>query len=83
MINIRDEREIAKIRESSRLVAKALLEVREAIRPGVTTKELNDLAEEIIKKGGGIPAFKGYRGYPASLCVSINEEVVHGIPNKR
>lgn len=83
MINIRSPQEIAKIRKSSSLVARALEKVKEAIRPGVSTAELDRIAEETIKRGGGKPAFKGYRGFPASLCVSVNEEVVHGIPGKR
>jgi len=83
MINIRTLQEIAKIRKSSSLVARALQKVREAIRPGVTTAELDRIAEETIRRGGGVPAFKGYRGFPASLCVSVNEEVVHGIPGRR
>jgi len=83
MINIRTLQEIAKIRKSSSLVARALQRVREAIRPGVTTAELDRIAEETIRRGGGVPAFKGYRGFPASLCVSVNEEVVHGIPGRR
>jgi len=83
MINLRTKEEIEKLRRSNRLVAQALLKVREAIRPGVTTAELDRIAEETIRKGGGRPAFKGYRGYPANLCVSVNEEVVHGIPGPR
>ena len=83
MINLRTKEEIEKLRRSNRLVAQALLKVREAIRPGVRTAELDRIAEETIRKGGGRPAFKGYRGYPANLCVSVNEEVVHGIPGPR
>ena len=83
MINLRTKEEIEKLRRSNRLVAQALLRVREAIRPGVMTAELDRIAEETIRKGGGRPAFKGYRGYPANLCVSVNEEVVHGIPGPR
>jgi len=83
MINIRTQEEIEKIRRSSQLVARALQEVKRAVRPGVTTEELDRIAEETIRKGGGRPAFKGYRGFPASLCVSVNDEVVHGIPGKR
>jgi len=64
-------------------VARALKYLKAFIREGITTEELDRLAEEYIKRHGGIPAFKGYRGYPRSLCVSVNEEVVHGIPGKR
>jgi methionyl aminopeptidase len=71
------------MRQNNRLVAQVLQRLREAIKPGITTKELDQLAEHSIRKAGATPAFKGYRGYPASLCVSINEEVVHGIPGPR
>ena len=64
-------------------MARALKYLKAFIREGITTEELDRLAEEYIKRHGGIPAFKGYRGYPRSLCVSVNEEVVHGIPGKR
>ena len=73
--------EIEKIRASSRLVAETLQRLSEAIRPGRTTIELDRLAESCVTKHGAVPAFKGYRGFPASVCVSINEEVVHGIPS--
>ena len=66
-----------------RIVAEALDRVEEKIAPGVRTGDLDRLAEGLIRERGGVPAFKGYRGYPATLCVSINEEVVHGIPGKR
>ncbi|MDV2478989.1 MAG: type I methionyl aminopeptidase [bacterium] len=73
--------EIEKIRASSRLVAETLQRLSEAIRPGRTTIELDRLAESCVTKHGAVAAFKGYRGFPASVCVSINEEVVHGIPS--
>ncbi|MCZ6700930.1 MAG: type I methionyl aminopeptidase [bacterium] len=73
--------EIEKIRASSRLVAETLQLLSEAIRPGRTTIELDRLAESCVTKHGAVAAFKGYRGFPASVCVSINEEVVHGIPS--
>lgn len=73
--------EIEKIRASSRLVAETLQRLSEAIQPGRTTIELDRLAESCVTKHGAVPAFKGYRGFPASVCVSINEEVVHGIPS--
>ncbi len=73
--------EIEKIRASSRLVAETLQRLSEAIRPGRTTIELDRLAESCVIKHGAVAAFKGYRGFPASVCVSINEEVVHGIPS--
>jgi len=75
--------EIERIRESSLLVARTLAEVAKRIGPGVTSLELDKLAEEFIRDHGAIPAFKGYNGFPASLCVSPNSEVVHGIPNSK
>jgi methionyl aminopeptidase len=83
MIHIKTPKEIEIMRQSNRLAAQVLQKLREAIKPGVTTKELDHLAERLIKAAGAQPAFQGYRGYPASLCVSINEEVVHGIPGHR
>lgn len=83
MINIRTPQEIEIMRQNNRLVAHVLQRLKEAIKPGITTEELDQLAERTIRQAGATPAFKGYRGYPASLCVSINEEVVHGIPGPR
>src|SRR3990167_4010870 len=83
MIILRSEREIAKLRASNRLVAEVLNEVKNAIRVGITTKELNDLADSLLRARDAIPAFKGYRGFPMTLCTSLNEEVVHGIPSNR
>lgn len=85
-IVIKSQQEIATLREAGRINARALEAVRQLIRPGVTTGELNAAAEEVIRKLGAIPTFKGYPGpypYPASICVSINEQLVHGIPGKR
>ncbi len=73
--------EIDAMREAGRLSAQVLREVGEAIHPGVTTLELDELAETLIREGGGIPAFKGYGGFPASICASVNEQIVHGIPS--
>ncbi len=75
--------ELAKIKKASIIVAKTLKLLKAKIRPGITTKELDNEAEKFIRKSGAIPAFKGYRGYPASICASLNEEVVHGIPGGR
>lgn len=82
-IHIRNNEEIEIIRKSSLLVGATLAEVAKIIRPGITTKELDARAEEFIRDQGALPGFKGYRGFPATLCVSINEEVVHGIPGPR
>jgi methionyl aminopeptidase len=84
-IVIKSPEEIATLREAGRINAKALQAVRQLIRPGVTTAELDAAAEEVIRTSGAIPTFKGYPGpypYPASICVSINDQLVHGIPGK-
>ncbi|ACX52598.1 methionine aminopeptidase, type I [Ammonifex degensii KC4] len=83
MIHRKSERELQYMREAGRIVALTLQELEKAIRPGVTTKELDSLAEEFIRRQGAKPAFKGLYGFPASICTSINEEVVHGIPGPR
>jgi len=83
MIIYRSPEEIERIRESNKIVAEILLKIRKEIRPGVKTAELDRFAEEYIVKKGAKPAFKGYRGFPSTLCTSINEEVVHGIPSER
>lgn len=85
-IVIKNQAELALMREAGRVNALALATVREMIRPGIATADLDAAAEEIIRKHGGIPIFKGYPGaypFPATLCVSINEELVHGFPSKR
>lgn len=82
-IILRSRKEIERLRESNRVVMSVMSELREAIRPGVTTLELDALAERIIREQGAIPAFKGYRGYRHTICASINEEVVHGVPSEK
>jgi len=69
------------MRAAGRLVGEVLTELTGRVAPGVTTAELDELAEERIRQAGAVPAFKGYHGYPATICASINEEVIHGIPN--
>jgi methionyl aminopeptidase len=83
MINLKSPREIERMKGASRIVAEILLELRETIRDGITTLEIDRIAEEMTLKNKAIPAFKGYRGFPASICISINEEVVHGIPSAK
>ncbi len=83
VIIIRSPREIEHLKKSNVIVAEVFRELKKVIEPGITTKELDQITEKIILSKGAIPAFKGYRGFPASLCVSINEEVVHGIPSQR
>jgi methionyl aminopeptidase len=81
-MNIRTEEEIDLIRESSLMVAKTHAAIAGYIVPGVTSIFLDKLAEEFIRDNGGTPAFKDYNGFPNTLCVSPNSQVVHGIPNK-
>ena len=83
MIELKTEREIEIVKKNGQILAQTLKLLEENTKPGMKTKELDQLAEDFIKKQGGYPAFKGYRGFPASICVSINEEVVHGIPGER
>jgi len=83
MINLKTTREIERMKPASRIVAEILLELREIVRDGITTGELDRLAEEKTLKRNAKPAFKGYRGFPASICISINNEVVHGIPSPK
>ncbi len=83
MVYLRDRREIEAIGAAARLVARTLDMLGREVRPGVTTAELDRLAETFIRDHGGRPAFKGYRGFPASICPSVNEEVVHAIPGGR
>jgi methionyl aminopeptidase len=75
--------EIERMRAANQLVARVLRELKEAVRPGVTTAELDALAEARIAEAGAVAAFKGYHGYPATICASVNEQVVHGIPSSR
>ncbi|MDA8160046.1 MAG: type I methionyl aminopeptidase [Desulfobacteraceae bacterium] len=82
-VTIKTGNEIALMRRANEIVAETLNLLASKVAVGVSTKELDALAEEWAKKNGALPAFKGYRGYPASLCVSINEQVVHGIPSKK
>ena len=82
MLYYKTQEEIELLRESSLLVSKTLAEVAKHIRPGITTIELDILAEKFIRDNGGVPAFLNYNGFPNSLCISVNSQVVHGIPNK-
>jgi methionyl aminopeptidase len=82
MVNLKTEEELVTMRESARILGKAHGEIAKIIRPGVKTINLDTLAEEFIRDHGGIPSFKNYRGFPASLCISVNDVVVHGFPGK-
>ncbi len=83
MVYLRDKSEIEAIRSSAQLVARTLEMLGREVKPGVTTAELDRLAETFIRDHGARPAFKGYRGFPASICPSVNDEVVHAIPGSR
>ncbi|UFJ40681.1 type I methionyl aminopeptidase [Brevibacillus humidisoli] len=83
MIILKSAAELGIMREAGRIVALTHQELAKAIKPGVTTKELDELAETFIRSKGAIPSFKGYGGFPGSICASVNEELVHGIPGKR
>ncbi len=82
-MELRTEEEIEILRENALIVSKTLAEVAKYIKPGVSTLLLDSIAEEYLRSEGAIPGFKGYNGFPNTLCVSINEEVVHGIPGER
>ncbi len=81
-VTIKSDREIELMREAGKILAIVHKELEKAIRPGISTKDIDNLGEEIIRSYNCIPSFLNYNGYPASICVSINDEVVHGIPSK-
>ena len=83
MINLKNAAQIEKMRAAGRLLYEVEQQVRASVRPGVTTADLDVLAEQLIRKGGAIPSEKGYDGYPCSICASVNDEVVHGIPSDK
>ncbi|MBI3742415.1 MAG: type I methionyl aminopeptidase [Chloroflexi bacterium] len=83
MIVLKSKNEIALMREAGRIAAQTLEELRARIKPGETTLDLNNFAHSFITQRNAKPAFKGYRGFPASICTSINDEIVHGIPNAK
>lgn len=82
MIILKSQRELEYMYDAGQVVAGAHKEIRKALKPGISTQELDQIAENYITKAQAIPAFKGYNGFPASICASINEEVVHGIPSR-
>jgi methionyl aminopeptidase len=81
LIVLKSEEEIKRMAEACRIVAEVLEGIKKIIAPGLTTKEIDEFAESFIRSKGAKPAFKGYRGYPSSICTSINEQVIHGIPS--
>jgi methionyl aminopeptidase len=83
MITLKSVREIDQMRKAGAIVAQILQDMAEAVAPGITTWDIDKLAESRIKELGAKPAFKGYHGFPACVCISVNEEVVHGIPSKK
>ncbi|HXG94091.1 MAG TPA: type I methionyl aminopeptidase [Blastocatellia bacterium] len=83
MIIRKSKSEIEKMRQAGQIVARVLKHLSEMVQPGITTRDLDHEAERMIREAGAYPTFKGYHGYPASICASINDEVVHGIPSKR
>jgi methionyl aminopeptidase len=83
VIVCRSQAEIEKLRRVNQLVAQILAELRAMVAPGVTTQAIDELAERRVREAGAVPAFKGYHGYPATICASVNEQVVHGIPSSR
>lgn len=83
MIILKSREEIEKMARANRVVAEVLLKLKEVVAPGISTLDLDRIAEEMIRQKGGIPTFIGYRGYPKAICTSVNEEVVHGIPSSR
>ena len=82
-VTVKSEHEIQLMREAGEILARVHEELHKAIEPGITTYEIDRLGEKLIRGYGCIPSFKGYEGYPASICVSVNDEVVHGIPSKK
>ncbi|HEV3356058.1 MAG TPA: type I methionyl aminopeptidase [Pseudonocardiaceae bacterium] len=82
VIEIKSHGELEAMRAAGIVVARALALIAEAVKPGVTTAELDEIAETTIRDAGAVPSFKGYHGFPASICASVNEQVVHGIPAK-
>ena len=83
MVSIKSKSEIEKMKVAGRVTYEALCAVEEAVKPGVTTAELDKIAEKYIRSQGCIPTFKGYGGFPASICASVNDEIIHGIPDNR
>jgi len=83
MIPLKSEHDLAMLRVSGGILAGILKSLEQAVKPGITTAELDALAEELVRQEKVLAAFKGYRGYPATICASVNEEIVHGIPDER
>lgn len=82
-ITVKSSKELDRMQEAGRVTGEVLRVLRQSIAPGMTTREMDAIAEREIRARGAVPAFKGYRGFPATLCISLNEEIVHGIPGER
>jgi len=83
VIPLKSEEDLEILRVSGRILARIMQKLEGIVKPGISTAEIDSLAEGLIREAGCKPAFKGYRGYPAAVCISLNEEVVHGIPGPR
>lgn len=83
MVPLKSEKDLECLRKSGKILAKIMQVLREFIRVGVSTLEIDQLAEELVQEENALPAFKGYKGFPATICTSVNEEIVHGIPSQR
>src|SRR5512145_1484419 len=83
MVILKSLQEIEKIHKAGLVVADVLREIRQLVKPGVSTLALDEFAEQFIRAAGAKPAFKGYRGYPRTICASVNDQVIHGIPSKQ
>lgn len=83
MVTLKSSNDLEKLRRSGGILAGVMKKLQKTIKPGITTMEIDMLADELIAEKGALPAFKGYKGFPASVCTSINEEIVHGIPGER
>src|SRR3954451_11683063 len=82
-VQIKTPEQLVKMRSAGLVVAEALATMKAAVEPGVSTADLDAIAEKVIRGAGALPSFKGYQGFPASICASVNEQVVHGIPSAR
>ncbi len=82
-IQLKTTDQIVKMRAAGLVVAEALEQMRAAVAPGVSTADLDRIAEKVIRDAGAVPSFKGYHGYPASICSSVNEQIVHAIPSEK
>jgi methionyl aminopeptidase len=83
MIPIKSEKDLRMLKRSGQILAGVIRKIEKSVRPGITTSDIDRLGEELILKEKAVPAFKGYKGFPASICISVNEEIVHGIPGPR